>query len=222
MNHRSKIVTKVEETCVVCKEATIEQVFRETRHEYGLPGEDRSQVDITFYGMCEKFIEKDDAWGRNPQAGKHQTNMDKIMEFTLDSKVILKGLRSGTERQIRKLLTTQNPKFLEAKKMDRWTGNLKPVLKFYRNTPDGLICPRGAAAKLFGLCRGCGEIIRVIDNRLELDPVDFHFHGELRPLQADAVAEVMKRDHGTLSAPTGSGKTCMGLFIIAQRMLRFK
>lgn len=62
MNHRSKIVTKVEETCVVCKEATIEQVFRETRHEYGLPGEDRSQVDITFYGMCEKCIEKDDAW----------------------------------------------------------------------------------------------------------------------------------------------------------------
>jgi Fe2+ or Zn2+ uptake regulation protein len=62
MNHRSRIVTKVEETCVVCQEATIEQVFRETRHEYGLPGEDRTQVDITFYGMCEKCIEKDDAW----------------------------------------------------------------------------------------------------------------------------------------------------------------
>jgi len=62
MNHLSRIVTKVEETCVVCKEAIIEQTFGETRHEYGLPGENRTQVDITFYGMCENCIEKDDAW----------------------------------------------------------------------------------------------------------------------------------------------------------------
>jgi superfamily II DNA or RNA helicase len=139
------------------------------------------------------------------------------MDFTLDSKVILKGLRSGTERQIRKLLTMQNPAYVDAVKMDRWTGNLKPELKFYQNTLDGLVCPRGAAVRLFGLCRRCGETIKVVDNRRELDPVDFHFHGDLRSLQADAVADVMKRDQGTLAAPTGSGKTCMGLFIIAQR-----
>lgn len=139
------------------------------------------------------------------------------MKFTLNSKVILKGLRSGTERQIRKLLTMQNPAYVDAVKMDRYTGNLKPELAFYRNTPDGLICPRGAAAKLFGLCRRCGETIEVIDRRKELDPVEFTFNGTLRTLQADAVADVLKRDHGTLSAPTGSGKTCMALFIIAQR-----
>jgi superfamily II DNA or RNA helicase len=143
--------------------------------------------------------------------------MDKIMEFILDSKVILKGSRSGTERQIRKLLTMQNPAYVDAVKMDRWTGNLKPELKFYSNTPDGLVCPRGAAAKLFGLCHRCGEAIEVVDNRLEMDPVEFEFQGTLRPLQADAVADVMKRDQGTLAAPTGSGKTCMALYIIAQR-----
>lgn len=139
------------------------------------------------------------------------------MKFTLDSRVILEGLKSGTERQIRKMLTMQNPAYVDAVKMDRYTGNLKPELAFYRNTPDGLICPRGAAAKLFGLCRHCGETIELIDSRLELDPVEFDFNGTLRPLQADAVADVLKRDQGTLSAPTGSGKTCMGLFIIAQR-----
>jgi superfamily II DNA or RNA helicase len=61
------------------------------------------------------------------------------------------------------------------------------------------------------------KTIELVDNRLELDPVDFDFYGTLRPLQADAVADVLKRDQGTLAAPTGSGKTCMGLFIIAQR-----
>ena len=62
MNHRSKITTRVEETCVICKGAIIEQIFGETRHEYGLPGEERSQVDIVFYGMCEKCLEKDNVW----------------------------------------------------------------------------------------------------------------------------------------------------------------
>jgi hypothetical protein len=62
MDHKSNIVTKVEETCVVCKQAAIEQTFGETRHEYGLPGEDKTQVDITFYGMCENCLKRDDAW----------------------------------------------------------------------------------------------------------------------------------------------------------------
>jgi hypothetical protein len=62
MDHKSNIVTKVENTCLVCKQAIIEQTFGETRHEYGLPGENRTQVDITFYGMCEQCIEKDEAW----------------------------------------------------------------------------------------------------------------------------------------------------------------
>jgi hypothetical protein len=62
MDHKSKITTKVDETCVICKQAVIEQTFGETRREYGLPGEDRTQVDITFYGVCEDCLEKDDVW----------------------------------------------------------------------------------------------------------------------------------------------------------------
>jgi superfamily II DNA or RNA helicase len=67
------------------------------------------------------------------------------------------------------------------------------------------------------LCEQYGETIDVEDNRRTLPEVDFDFQGTLRPLQSQAVADVMKRDHGTLSASTGSGKTCMGLYMIAQR-----
>jgi hypothetical protein len=83
------------------------------------------------------------------------------MRFTLDSKVVLKGLEPNTARAVRQRLTIQNPAYVDAVKMKRWAGNLKPELTFYRNTPDGLICPRGAAAKLFGLCHRCGEDHRV-------------------------------------------------------------
>jgi superfamily II DNA or RNA helicase len=139
------------------------------------------------------------------------------MKFELKNKVILQGLNLDGYHAIRQRLTIPNPAYTDAEKMGRWTGNIEPELTFYQNAPDGLACPRGASAKLYMLCQQHGETIEVIDNRLKLDPVEFTFNGTLRPYQQDVVAGVLERDHGTLSAPTGSGKTCMGLFIIAQR-----
>jgi superfamily II DNA or RNA helicase len=139
------------------------------------------------------------------------------MEFILNNRAIMTGIKPETERHIRNLFTIENPKFTEAEKMGRYTGDLEPVLRFYDIIPGGLSCPRGAAGRLYDICTRHGEQITIMDDRLELTPVDFQFHGSLRPLQEQAVIDVLKRDHGTLSAPTGSGKTCMGLFIIAQR-----
>ncbi len=139
------------------------------------------------------------------------------MKFTLKNKAILEGLKTHTYQAIRQRLTMPNPAYADAEKMGRYTGDLEPELMFYQDISGGLICPRGAAAKLYMLCEQYGETIDVEDNRRTLPEVAFDFQGNLRPLQSEAVADVMKRDHGTLSAPTGSGKTCMGLFAIAQR-----
>jgi superfamily II DNA or RNA helicase len=55
------------------------------------------------------------------------------------------------------------------------------------------------------------------DKRRVLPEGDFSFKGQLRPFQEEAVQAVLARDFGTLSAPTGSGKTVMALWIVAQR-----
>jgi superfamily II DNA or RNA helicase len=47
--------------------------------------------------------------------------------------------------------------------------------------------------------------------------VDFSFRGELRAFQETAVERMLARDFGTLSAPTGSGKTVMALNMVARR-----
>jgi superfamily II DNA or RNA helicase len=47
--------------------------------------------------------------------------------------------------------------------------------------------------------------------------VDWQFAGQLRPFQATAVRALARKEFGTLSAPTGSGKTVMGLHLIAAR-----
>jgi superfamily II DNA or RNA helicase len=139
------------------------------------------------------------------------------MEFILNNRAIMTGIKPETGRHIRNLFTIENPKFTEAEKMGRYTGDLEPELRFYDIIPGGLSCPRGAAGRLYDIYTQHGEQVTIMDDRLELTPVDFQFHGSLRPLQEQAVKDVLQKQHGTLSAPTGSGKTTMGLFIIAQR-----
>jgi superfamily II DNA or RNA helicase len=151
----------------------------------------------------------------HPASNKHTRGI--VMEFILNSKAILEGLKPDTRRHIQRFFTFENPAYAEAVKQGRWIGNTPRHLQFFDDTPAGLACPRGAAARLHGICTQHGEQITIVDERLSLDPVNFQFKGTLRPLQAQAVTGVLRKDHGTLSAPTGSGKTCMGLYIVAQR-----
>jgi len=58
---------------------------------------------------------------------------------------------------------------------------------------------------------------RIEDRRRSLPPVEFAFSGELRGFQAEAVEQMAARDFGTLSSPTGSGKTVMALGLVARR-----
>jgi superfamily II DNA or RNA helicase len=139
------------------------------------------------------------------------------MHFGLKNKAILTGMSSETTNAIRQQFTISNPAYGEAERMGRYTGGIPRHLKFYEDTPTGLICPRGAVFQLYMICDDYGEQIQVVNKRLELNPVDFTFIGTLRQYQQNAISSVLEQDHGTLSAATGSGKTCMGLNIIAQR-----
>ncbi len=139
------------------------------------------------------------------------------MYFILNSKAILADLAPATRHAVKQSLTMPNPKYAEAIEQGRYTSGLDRELFFYEEHTDGLICPRGCAGKLYGLCEQMGENIQVVDERRTLDPVSFTFAGDLRPLQQQAVKDVLGRDHGLLEAGTGAGKTVMGLYIIAQR-----
>lgn len=139
------------------------------------------------------------------------------MDFILEHKLILNGITDATMDALKDRLTMPNPKYQEAEKMGRWTGNIAPMLKFYNETDQGLDCPRGFAYQAHRLCKKHGEQVRVVDNRRTLLAADFRFYAELRDYQAPAVESCLERDFCLLSAPTGSGKTAMALYMIAQR-----
>jgi superfamily II DNA or RNA helicase len=141
------------------------------------------------------------------------------MKFILNNQLVLENFAIDTGQLIQQKLTLKNPKFYEAQKMGRYTRGIDPVLYFFEAFDDKkLICPRGAATQIYKICQDQGETIEFIDARHTLKPVDFIFNGQLKPLQIQAVQNCLKKDFGLLESPTGSGKTTMALYMIAQRM----
>jgi superfamily II DNA or RNA helicase len=128
----------------------------------------------------------------------------------------------GVPPQLRQALVEKfefpNPKWLENERMGRWNRGTPRVLKFYAKAgADGLWIPRGYLRQLVLMCRRMGIDHRIDDRRRSLPPVDFTFRGVLRPFQKTAVEQMLARDFGTLSSPTGSGKTVMALSMVARR-----
>jgi superfamily II DNA or RNA helicase len=140
--------------------------------------------------------------------------------LTIGADCLLQNAPSPLLSEIRQELTVANPRYLDAKKYGRWIGKkLKPWLYFYSDTSQGLRFPRGFANQAVRYCRRYGgkDSPRIIDQRRVLPEVEFTFNGELRPYQREAFDAMVRRDLGVLESGTGSGKTVIGLAIIAHR-----
>ena len=139
------------------------------------------------------------------------------MKITISNKIRLQAIPSTLERELTDRLTFQNPKWIENDRMGRWNGDTPEYLSCYEQTQNGLLLPRGYARQLIHFCKQSGIQFEIDDQRRVLPEVDFEFQGTLRPFQEIAVKDVLSRDFGALSSPTGSGKTCMALYCIAER-----
>ena len=140
------------------------------------------------------------------------------LTLTLDHHLRLKGAPAELRQALMEKLEFPNPKWLENERMGRWNRGTPRVLKFYDKAgPDGLWIPRGCLRQVLLMCRRMGIPYQLDDRRRSLPPVDFTFRGELRAFQKAAVDQMLARDFGTLSSPTGSGKTVMALSMVAQR-----
>jgi len=140
------------------------------------------------------------------------------MKIIIKNNLRLYGIPPKFRQMLIDKLRFTNPKWLENDRLGRWNRGTPRELRFFdRIRGDGLWIPRGYIRHLLLLCRRQGVKYQIVDQRRNLPPVDFKFLGRLKPFQQKAVAEMLPKDFGTLSAPTGSGKTVMALYMIAQR-----
>jgi len=138
--------------------------------------------------------------------------------ITIGKDIRLEEIPKPFDQFLIKQLEIPNPKWLENERMGRWNWETPKTLCFYTRTPGGgLILPRGTMGHLIRDCKKDGIEYRIHDHRRSLPLLDFTFTGMLKPFQKAAIDALMPKHFGTLSAPTGSGKTVMAMALIADR-----
>lgn len=140
------------------------------------------------------------------------------LQVTIDQSLRLNHMPSSLLESLVERFQMVNPKWLENQRMGRWNRGTKKILRYYRRFgKNGIRLPRGYARQLLLLLKRENLAYEIDDRRRLMPEVAFSFAGTLKSFQSIAVAEMGKKDFGTLSAPTGSGKTVVGLALIAQR-----
>ncbi len=144
--------------------------------------------------------------------------MEEILNITIKNNLRLSGIPQVLRETLIEKLKFPNPKWIENHRMGRWNRGVPRELRYYdKIRGGGLWIPRGYIRQLISLCRRYRVNYRINDQRRSLPSVDFSFKGQLRPFQQEAVNRMLAKEFGTLSSPTGSGKTIMALYIVAQR-----
>jgi superfamily II DNA or RNA helicase len=128
-----------------------------------------------------------------------------------------KDLPSPFLTRIKRLAAFQNPIFYEKQNMRLSTARIPRVITCFEEHPEHIAIPRGCIDSLRELFVEHGVKLLLDDKRADSAHPSFAFQGTLREPQQEAINEILKHDHGVLSAPPGFGKTVIGAYLIFAR-----
>ena len=138
--------------------------------------------------------------------------MNKII---LRGSCLIKGAPPHKIQILKKRLTFDNPKYIQAKKTGRYVSPDTPKeLFYYKERGSSIIVPRGMCG---AVCTTLGIEHSEVKDFTVSPVIDLTFKGELRDYQKKALSDVIPRRYGILEAGTGSGKTIMAIAITAER-----
>ena len=110
-----------------------------------------------------------------------------------------------------------NMEFLVKKKIGKNTFGTERYFKLVEETENEVIIPRGFIGKIIRFCRENKIEYDFKDERRKLKEVSFLFNAQLLGHQQIVINAIEKKDLGIIVAPPGSGKTIVGLKIIADK-----
>lgn len=142
--------------------------------------------------------------------------IDNMIRFTITSQ--LKSEFPGLMNWLRSELIVDNPEYIWARRKGRSTFRIPPKLTFFSfNAQTGEIAlPRGYWPRFLDHLKACGVPHKLNFNNAEGRRVMFESSIKLRDYQIPAVEKALEAQSGLVEAPCGSGKTQMGLEIIAR------
>lgn len=134
------------------------------------------------------------------------------MQAELDAMLRVRDAPQPVAAALRRAATFANPARARA---DRFGGRparwIPESIALWRQVGGAVVLPRGLAGELRRLAPACP----IADRRLVLEPVAFGWRGTLRPEQRMACRAAFDAQGGVVVGPCGSGKTVLGLALVA-------
>jgi superfamily II DNA or RNA helicase len=127
------------------------------------------------------------------------------------------GLPSSLLNKIKRLAAFQNPEFYKKQKLRLSTALTPRIVCCAEEFPKHLGIPLGLLDELNALLEKVGIRPEIADKSFSGTELKVAFHGQLSPVQEEAASKILSHNRGILVAPSGSGKTVVGISIIASR-----
>ena len=118
---------------------------------------------------------------------------------------------------LRDNLNFVNSDYIIKKKLGKNTFGTATYFRMLEEKDGFVLLPKGFIGKLLRFCNDQKIKYQLIDERKKLTEVNFFFKASLYEYQQEAVDITYKKEMGIIVAPPGSGKTIMGLGIIAHK-----
>ncbi len=156
----------------------------------------------------------------NLQASNRKSSNDSgKLTITLSNKISINrpGLPNELINFLRDELNFFNSAYFVKKQIGRNVKDTERYFKFIEDTEEEVIIPRGMSGTLFAFCAERSIKYEFVDNRKKLNSVKYNCSLTLRDHQKSVVNKALRKDFGVIVAPPGSGKTIIGLKIIAEK-----
>ncbi|WP_323822140.1 TOTE conflict system archaeo-eukaryotic primase domain-containing protein [Algoriphagus sp. C2-6-M1] len=114
-------------------------------------------------------------------------------------------------------LNFANSEFFIKKKSGKNTFGIDRYFKLVEEKENEVSIPRGFIGKLLRFCKERNLDFDFQDQRKRNELIPYTFNAKLRRHQSKVIEAVSKKDFGVIVAPPSSGKTIMGLKIIAEK-----
>ena len=141
------------------------------------------------------------------------------LEIVISNQIYLKRAQLNQKLIVflREQLNFYNSDYLVKKNLGKSTFNTEKFFRLIEEATNEVMIPRGFSASLVQFCRKEKIPFKIIDKREKKDSIDFESSIELQDHQEIALEKIREKDFGVIVSPPGSGKTVIGLKIIAEK-----